>query len=157
MSTRRLPPEQPRRRLVVDHQISWKVAKELRARGYRDAMALFEMDLHREGDRAVIQALADGTSPSVLVTFDQDLPYTHRDDLIRAALPVAVLDSEVAWAPRNEDEYKRDVLHRWAHAIASTAEPGYARWYSDTAPRPKRIADLPLVRVKRRGRGASKP
>ena len=43
-------------------------------------MALFEMDLHREGDRAVIQALAESGKAVVLISSDlsEILNLSHR-------------------------------------------------------------------------------
>src|SRR4051794_3632152 len=87
----RLPPE-PARRLVLDEDINWKLAKELRRRGYRDATSNSELQLLGKKDGAVIKALAEHHEPCVLVAWDNKIVKSHAAELQHFGLTVAVVD-----------------------------------------------------------------
>jgi len=116
-------------RLVIDADIDKRVATELKFRG-RDAVATSELELHHEKDEPLLRALADHFGPNgwVLVSGDDAMPDDHGDVLAELGVTLATVDprrpevtEEAAW--------RRDVIHRWAHAI-QIQEPGTIRRYS---------------------------
>jgi predicted nuclease of predicted toxin-antitoxin system len=95
------------RALLLDDMLPAGLAGELRARG-RDARSVAELGLSGATDADVLAA-ADG---AVLVTALDDL---------HAGATVAVVAGHDAAT-------RRDVVHRWAHAIA-VQRPGSVRRY----------------------------
>lgn len=147
---RRLP-DLPTRRLVLDEQIPLGLASELRKRGYRDAVHATKVGGQGLKDEPLIVALTEtGCVPGVLVTFDNDLPYNHRDTLLKCRLPVAIVSSDYPYGPRTQDEHIRQVVHRWAHHMAAHGRIGVGVWYTPRRPTPKSLASLPVVRPRRR-------
>ncbi len=111
-------------RLVLDEDINWKIAPELTARGY-DASSSEQMGLagRRVKDPVWLYILSRQPAACVLVSFDNKMPRRHRADLIRRKSTVAYIDSKAPRAGRNREQYTREVIHKWAHRMASQA-PG---------------------------------
>lgn len=116
--------------LVIDADIDNRVATELKARG-REAIAASELKAHRMKDEPLLRALADRLGePStwVLLTGDDAMPDDHADVLAELRVTLATID------PRRppgtgEDAWRRDVVHRWAHAMGEQ-RTGTIRRYS---------------------------
>lgn len=116
------PPNQPLR-LVLDEDLSWYVARELRARGYRDATSAFEWGIagRKVEDPLWLYIIARTGIPSVLVTFDNKMTTVHRAAILRRKSTLAVIDSAGDHLGRRREEYKREVVHRWAHRMQAQA------------------------------------
>lgn len=118
------------RLLVIDADIDNRVATELKGRG-RAATALSERDLHRLKDEPLLRTLVElfgATSGWVLVTGDDAMPDDHGDVLAELRVTLATIDPRRP-AHTKEAEWRQDVIHRWAHAIA-LQEPGSIRRYT---------------------------
>jgi hypothetical protein len=116
--------------LVIDADIDNRVATELNARG-RIAVATSELLLHRMKDEPLLRALVDRRGdPSgwVLVTGDDAMPDDHGPVLAELRVTLATVDSRRPIGTK-EAEWRRDVIHRWAHAM-SAQESGTLRRYS---------------------------
>lgn len=62
--------------------------------------------------------LSRDSEPFTLLTYDNKMPVVHRDSLIKRASTVAVIDSQADRGGLRVEEYKREVMHRWAHRMA---------------------------------------
>jgi hypothetical protein len=111
-----LSPE--RRRLVLDADINWKLAHELRKRGRADATALRLEGMDHLKDGALLKALAEDFEPFVLVTWDNKMQYAHRAELAHFGSTLAVVNRRglAAWGG-TEESYVRNAVHRWLHLI----------------------------------------
>jgi hypothetical protein len=56
---------------------------------------------------------------STLVTYDNKMAVVHRDSILKRGSTLAVIDSKGNRGGRRVEEYKREVIHRWAHRMAS--------------------------------------
>ena len=119
-------------RLVVDADVDNRVATELKARG-RDAIALSELELHRLKDEPLLRALVDtlgDPSTWILVTGDDSMPDDHGDVLRALRITLATIDPRRPDST-SEDAWRKDVIHRWAHAVQGQTS-GSLRRYSLT-------------------------
>jgi hypothetical protein len=114
--SRSLLPHEPRR-LVLDEDINWKLAKELRCRGLRTASSNRELDLLGKKDGQLIKVLAEQHEPCVLVAWDNKMHLSHAEALKHFGLTLAVIDRKAERGDLSEEEYYREVIHRWAHRI----------------------------------------
>jgi hypothetical protein len=117
-------------RLVVDADLPKRLVTELSARG-REAVALSELLLHREEDEPMLRSLVSRFGDSVtwvLVTGDDAMPDDHDSVLQELGVTLATVDPR---RPQgiDEDAWRRDVVHRWAHAMGNQAA-GSIRRYS---------------------------
>jgi hypothetical protein len=112
--------------LVIDESLSKQLANELRRRG-RNSRAIEEMGLKGSLDPDVIQRVFAFFPDPVLVTGDDSMPSEHKASLDAAAATVATVVTyveetafEVRWDGidhRTQDDWEREIVHRWAHAI----------------------------------------
>lgn len=114
-TSRRLPPDL--RRLVLDEDINWKLAKELRCRGMRYTTTNHELELLKAADTQLIKALAEQHEPCVLVSWDNKMVRSHAQALDHFGLTLAVVDRYADRGDLTEEEYYREVIHRWAHRM----------------------------------------
>jgi hypothetical protein len=124
------------KRLVLDADINWKLAHELRRRHRADATALRLEGLDHLKDGAVLKALAADFEPCVFVTWDNKMPKVHAAELRHHRATLAVINRVglATWAG-NEDSYIRDVVHRWAHRMELQEGPSVALYSSSAGPR----------------------
>ncbi|MDQ3756673.1 MAG: hypothetical protein M3394_02340 [Actinomycetota bacterium] len=107
---------------------STEIGRELRNRG-RDTIRISQLELHREPDPELLQALVERIDvPWVLVTADDQMPGEHAGLITTHGLTMATVDGR---RPPDQDEaqWQRDTVHRWAHAMQEQAE-GALRRYS---------------------------
>lgn len=117
------------RRLVLDEDINWKLAKELRRRGLRNTSSNKELELLEKKDGALIKALAEEHEPCVLIAWDNKMHLSHAAALAHFGLTLAVIDKYAKRGDLSEEEYYREVIHRWAHRIV-LQKPGTIVKYS---------------------------
>jgi hydrogenase maturation factor len=105
----------PARTLVLDEGLNPRLAVELAARG-RAAASVSALGLGGAGDLALLDALDDRLGDWVLVTADEGLPEGREAQLRAARRTIATLgaEPEAEWAL---DAWRREVVHRWAHAM----------------------------------------
>jgi hypothetical protein len=111
-------PSPDRRRVLLDEDISRKLAHELRKRGRADATAVFDQGLGASKDGQLFKALRS-LGDCVLVTWDNKMPVVHAAELEHHAVTLAVVDRRPyhrRWSG-SEDAYVRDVVHRCLHRI----------------------------------------
>jgi hypothetical protein len=116
--------------LVIDEDIDKRVATELKGRG-RLAVAVSELQLRGMKDEPLLRALAAHfhlQSTWVLVTGDDAMPDDHGETLAQLSVTLATIDPRRRHGSR-EMEWRKDVVHRWAHAMVAQ-EPGSIRRYS---------------------------
>ena len=106
--------------LVIDEDLNWKVAGELRARGFQGATSAREQGVAGQGvkDPEWLERLSKEPDPCVLVTYDNKMPVVHRAVILKLNSTLAVIDSRADREGLTMEEYKREVIHRWAHRMA---------------------------------------
>lgn len=97
--------------------MNWKLSKELRRRGLRDATSNSGLGLLEKKDGALIKALSEQYEPCVLVAWDNKMHLSHAAELEHFGLTLAVIDKNADRGGLTDEEYYREVIHRWAHRI----------------------------------------
>ena len=75
-----------------------------------------------------------GPEECTLVTSDDNMPNEHGALIARLGLTIATLDGRWQRFGDDQEQYKREVVHRWAHVMAEQ-ELGSIRRYSTVAHR----------------------
>jgi hypothetical protein len=125
-----------RKRIVIDADINWRLARELQRRARTDATALRDIGLDELKDGAVLKALAVDYEPCVFVTWDNKMPKAHAEELRHHRSTLAVVNRAglASWVG-TEDSYIRDVIHRWVHRMELQEGPSVAMYSSNAGPR----------------------
>jgi hypothetical protein len=110
-----LPPE---RRILIDATFPWRIAGELRARGW-DSTSPHELGRAQLKDPALLEFIHDSLEPATLVTFDNKMPVEHRALLDHYGTTLAVVASDAIPEGLTFEQYWRDVIHRHAHRFAA--------------------------------------
>ena len=95
----------------------------------RNASSNKELALLEKKDGALIKALAEEHEPCVLVAWDNKMHLSHAQALDHFGLTLAVIDQKAKRGDLTEEEYYREVIHRWAHRIVFQ-KPGTVVKYS---------------------------
>jgi hypothetical protein len=114
--------------LVVDASVDNRIASELRNRR-REAVALSTLGIHRMEDPDLLTELCVQLPDMrwVLVTADDSLPDDWAD-VIAMLLPTIATIRPRGRDDYDDDQWARDVVHRWAH-VMQTQEPQSIRRY----------------------------
>ena len=112
---------QPDRRLVIDATCPWRIAVELKARGFADATSPFQLGDQKIKDPPLLDLIHD-LEPAVLVTYDQKMLVEHRGILDHFGTTLAVIDKKARPAHLTLEQYWRDVIHHHAHRFVRQAE-----------------------------------
>src|SRR5215210_8338833 len=117
----------PRRLLVIDENLPRRLSTELTNRG-RSARRLSELGLKGANDVELLTRLAGDHDDWILVTADDRMPLDHAETIEALGATIATV------GPRrrggyNVDQWRREIVHRWAHAIHEQ-EPGTVMRYS---------------------------
>lgn len=119
------------RLVVVDENVNKRVVTEFRGRGYRSS-SIAELGLKGIDDPEILESLSRTQAPGwIFLTGDDKLPLVHAPVVARFQPTVATID------PRrpegvSEDAHRRNIAHRWVHAIIKQ-EPTTIRRYSLTS------------------------
>lgn len=116
------------RRLVLDEDMNWKLAKELQRRGLLNATSNKELELLGKKDGALIKALSQSHEPCVLVAWDNRMMKAHAAELQHFGLTVAVVDKKADRGGLTDEQYYREVIHRWAHLMKRQAEGSVVKY-----------------------------
>jgi hypothetical protein len=95
----------------------------------RNASSNKELDLLGKKDGALLKAPAEQHEPCVLVAWDNKMHLSHAQTLDHFELTLAIIDKHAKRGGLTEEEYYREVIHRWAHRI-SFQRPGDVVRYS---------------------------
>lgn len=106
----------PARTLVIDEGLDSRLAAELERRGRR-AVSVSALGLLGSSDPELLRALDAQVADWVLVTADEHLPLEHAAALAAVTATVATIEPERDPAAWPLAAYRREVVHRWAHAM----------------------------------------
>lgn len=121
--------------IVVDASLTTRIATELVRRG-RAARTLASLGLKELDDDPMLLALAAMlTVPYVLLTADDAMPAVHPQTIAATGTTVATLDRRWQRSRLDHEQYKFEVVQRWAHRIAEQ-KPGTIYRYSVGGARP---------------------
>lgn len=132
--------------LVIDESLGTGLAVELGKRG-RTAESVAALGLTGSSDLELLLRLDQQLSDWVLVTADDRLPEDHAGALAAGNGALATIDSAGGRGSTLE-VYRREVVHRWAHAM-NAQRSGTVRRYGLST---KRIWRSRRVRPARAGR-----
>ena len=101
--------------LVLDENLNPRLATELTRRG-RNATRVQELGLRGSADPQLLDKVDGQRDVWVLVTADDRLPNSHTEAVHRVCATIATInpEREAGWPL---EEWRREVVHRWAHAI----------------------------------------
>jgi hypothetical protein len=116
------------RTLIVDECLDKRIALQLKGRG-RVASSSEDLGLLGMKDRQLLETITAQWPGSVLVTLDDNLPADHREMLAATRVTVAIVDPQKPPGLK-EKEWQYEVIHRWAHQMASQ-RAGTVRRYGE--------------------------
>ena len=117
---------------MLDADIAKRVGTELRSRG-RPAVSVYTLSLAEKEDPDLLEALyeefgTDGDHWS-LATADDRMPYVHQAAVEVSPIAISTIDPRRAAGYLTTDEWRRDIVHRWVHAMQEQ-KAGTVRRYS---------------------------
>jgi hypothetical protein len=118
------------RLIVVDADLPRRLAGQLRDRG-RDAVSAAELSVDRYKDPDLLRELSARYEARlwILVTGDDAMPAEHGDILIETGATIATIHPEHPIG-LTQDAWRRDVVHRWAHAFQTQTDANIRRYKS---------------------------
>lgn len=125
--------------------MNWKLSKELRRRGLRDATSNNGLGLLEKKDGALIKALAENHEPCVLVAWDNKMYKSHAAELLHFGLTLAVVDKDADRGGLTDEEYYREVIHRWAHRMVRQDQGSVVKYSRVRSRRIKLQVPLPAL------------
>jgi hypothetical protein len=116
--------------LVIDANLSKRLATELQRPG-RTASSVSSLKLRHLVDPELLAVLAERYRDQrwVLVTGDDLMPGEHHQHIEAWSITVATVDGRWRGQGLSQEEWKREVVHRWAHVMAAQ-RPGTVQRYS---------------------------
>jgi hypothetical protein len=124
-----LPPDD--RQIVLDENVPWSIATELRARGYA-ATSNYVLNASGLEDPEWLEVVAALSPKAVLVTYDNAMPVEHAEWLRDLVVTLAVIDSRKRPSDLTPEQYWRDVIHRHAHWFVAQEARSWWRYRRDT-------------------------
>ena len=118
----------PHHLLVIDASLDNRLATELKYRA-REAVPLSQLNLHRLEDPDLLAELFVRIPDRswVLVTADDTMPEEWADVIEWLRPTIATIDPRRK-TQQTDDEWGRDVVHRWAHVMQSQAAHSIRRY-----------------------------
>jgi hypothetical protein len=120
-----LPPDDFQ--FVLDENLPWSIATELRARGYAST-SNYALNASGTRDPEWLQIVGNLSPRAVLVTFDNAMPIEHGERLCSLGITLAVIAAGNRPVGRTLEQYWREVIHRHAHLIASQEAGSWWRY-----------------------------
>lgn len=124
-----MPPDD--RQIVLDENVPWSIATELRARGYA-ATSNYALNASGLEDPEWLEVVAALSPKAVLVTYDNAMPVEHAEWLRDLGVTLAVIDSRKRPPDLTPEQYWRDVIHRHAHWFVVQETASWWRYRRDT-------------------------
>lgn len=116
------------RLLVIDASLAKRLSTELKKRG-RPATTVAEAAQQGLDDPALLPALHERLNVEwTLVTGDDAMPREHGEMLASLRITVATIDPRWEYSGLEQEQYKREVVHRWAHRMAEQASSEIRRY-----------------------------
>lgn len=115
------------RLLFLDENLPKRLATELRYRG-RQAVTSAAAGLLGLDDPALLTAIVAGFPGAVLVTADDHLPADHGAAIRHSGIVIATIDPNGRPAGVTLDQWRRDVVHRWAHRMQDQVDQSIRRY-----------------------------
>jgi hypothetical protein len=110
------------RLLVVDEDLSKRIATELRRRG-RNAKSTASLGLRGSKDPRLLERLHEIDPDCVLVSGDDDMPASHAAELAKFETTLAIVYPWDETRPLTEPEWEHEIVEKWAHRMEAQ-EPG---------------------------------
>lgn len=70
-------------------------------------------------DGELIKTLAENHEPCTLIAWDNKMHLSHAETLDHFGLTLAVVDKYADRGGLTDEEYYREVIHRWAHRMTN--------------------------------------
>lgn len=115
------------RLLVVDEDLSKRIATELRRRG-KNARSSASLGLKGLKDPPLLVALHSRHPECVLITGDDAMPATHAEDLATYRITLAIIGPVNPKSQLAESEWEHEVAQRWAHLMESQPSGSIRRY-----------------------------
>lgn len=117
------------RLLVVDASLAKRLATELRARGRASRTVAQIADVSLE-DHLLLPLLAAELAEVawILITGDDAMPAEHGTIIEEHHITVATVHPRWERSGLEQEAFKREVVHRWAHAMAAQANETCRRY-----------------------------
>ncbi len=124
-----MPPD--RLQIVLDENLPWTVAAELKDRGYA---ATSNLALNANGlkDPEWLEIVANLSPSAVLVTYDNAMPLEHGPWLQSVGVTLAVIDSRNQPDDLTTSQYWREVIHRHAHRFAAHERGSWWKYWRES-------------------------
>jgi len=116
---------------VLDADIDKRVAAELKKRG-RNAISVYTAGLSKEKDPDLLPKLAAMFPEDdwVLFTADDRMPFEHANAVAASGHAIATVDPRRTEGYARTLEWRREIVHRWAHKIAEQEPRTWRRYGS---------------------------
>jgi hypothetical protein len=119
-----------RRELILDADLPRSLRQELCDRHY-EVENLSRLDADGMQDPAMLEFLAERrpVSEFVLVTSDDRMPRVHAATVAKLGISIATIDGRHhQFEHPTQDHWRRDTVHRWAHAMAMQIDDEILRY-----------------------------
>jgi hypothetical protein len=121
----------PKRQIVLDENVPWSIATELRSRGYA-ATSNYAVNASGLEDPEWLEVVANLSPLAVLVTYDNAMPVEHAEWLSSLRVTLAVIDSRNRPSDLTPEQYWREVIHRHAHRFIAQERGSCWKYRRDT-------------------------
>lgn len=118
------------RLLVIDENLSKRIAVELRRRG-RNAKTVASFGFTGWKDPRLLEQLHEIDPDCVLISGDDLMPATHATDLARFRTTVAIVYPWDATRSLAEPEWDHEIVQKWVHRIESQPPGSILRYTLD--------------------------
>jgi hypothetical protein len=122
------------RLLVVDENVSKRVAQELKRRG-RNATTVAALKLKGVKDPDLLMKLYDLDEDCVLITADDDMPASHAAVVERLQSTLAIVYPWDETRPLPVDAWEHEICQKWAHRMEEQPRGSIIRYSLDRATR----------------------
>lgn len=124
------------RLLIVDASLSKRLSTELSMRGRRSVSAAADgVGNYEDPDLLRYLARQYGGDDYVLITSDDKMPDEHGALISELGITIATIDGRWAASGLEQEAWKREVVHRWAHAMHDQPPKSIRRyslkWYRE--------------------------
>jgi hypothetical protein len=120
------------RLLVVDEDLSTRIAVELRRRG-KNAQSVASLGLRGTKDPLLLKALDSVDPDCVLITGDDAMPASHAEELATHKTTVAIIAPVDPRSQLTDDQWEHEVTQRWAHRMEAQLHGSIRRYTLDGA------------------------
>ena len=97
-------------------------------------MSAAQLRLARVGDPLLLRGVAEKYIDWILITADDIMPLTHADVITETQATIATIAPEISppYGENEVDVWRREIVHRWAHAMEDQTAYTFRRYYLTT-------------------------